>query len=894
MDGQSHNPAIQNFLQWQSRAQKNGRRGSDNAVDAHYISKIALEVWLTQTRIQGLLKALFEDADEVAPDAAYVAKHYLRPFAILLSVDCGRMIRLFVKRESLRDCKLPFCTEPTDFPKATGYNLFDAFYSSQWRYCAFNLEYGMDSNLCDDDILPILRKEERGKGGSAVVYKITVDRDYNRLVPSDNSDSTNSSTTRPPRDTFALKTYRRNSEAEKYFENERTAYKRLLYNSRPHANIIGYYGSFSRDSTYNIVLEHADRGTLNEYLKNTREPTSSAGIMAFWTQFLGILHGLNHVHGTSVNESDKPWTFLGWHHDLNPDNILVVSRNNASPYDCDFKIADFGLAHFQRCGTLTRDATDQDQHGSNAYSAPEAYRSRASERARLRVPQNAEIWSMGCILSEVATWVTEGMPKVEEYRRRRAEEVHSKAATNEELFFHDYKVLDAVNQIHEEIKRNRRRADRITDAVIQTLVKGMMIIRHDSRMSVKHSLDRSGQILDEARPTSGQEDGAIHTDQKRYPPCMPPGREQMAPHSLSSDQYPELPVRNSFRDRPPTEPAHEMPHYASRGKTSELNRNSPEISNPSSAVPSPRVSRETSVLSPQRLPGPTMAEVSTPLPGHEMSDSQPVPARERWMSQNTAGEPPLSMSVKAGLETKRAKDQRKDCKYPGEDQMRTLGSVLKGRDHVFLVDNAASMEPHKKQVRDVLELLSSLTARYDPNGLDLYFATEPNKTYQPRNNKQVLEFFDKHRPHSLTDMRTCFASIMEPYQARFGQKTNRWSRLLHPNSTPSKGPRKLSLYILTDGVWDPECDLITEIKTLVAGLQKEGMTNKHVGIQFIRFGDDASAIERLEKLDSGLLLDLDIVDTTPATDNVWKMLLGPLNSWFDDDRKRRLHVNGAS
>lgn len=27
----------------------------------------------------------------------------------------------------------------------------------------------------------------------------------------------------------------------------------------------------------------------------------------------------------------------------------------------------------------------------------------------------------------------------------------------------------------------------------------------------------------------------------------------------------------------------------------------------------------------------------------------------------------------------------------------------------------------------------------------------------------------------------------------------------------------------------------------------------------------------------------DIVDTTPANGNIWKMLHGAINSWFDDD-----------
>lgn len=112
-----------------------------------------------------------------------------------------------------------------------------------------------------------------------------------------------------------MKTYRRNSEAEKYFDNERTAYRRLRYNDRPHANIIGYYGSFVRDGTYNIILEYADRGTLNNYLQETHEPTDSTGIMTFWTQFLGILHGLAHIHGTHGPVLDEPWALLGY---MNP------------------------------------------------------------------------------------------------------------------------------------------------------------------------------------------------------------------------------------------------------------------------------------------------------------------------------------------------------------------------------------------------------------------------------------------------------------------------------------------------------------------------------------------------------------------------------------------------
>ena len=59
---------------------------------------------------------------------------------------------------------------------------------------------------------------------------------------------------------------------------------------------------------------------------------------------------------------------LRWHHDIDPSNILVISRSQDSPYDCDFKIADLGLAHFKRYISLLNDATADNKYGTNTYS----------------------------------------------------------------------------------------------------------------------------------------------------------------------------------------------------------------------------------------------------------------------------------------------------------------------------------------------------------------------------------------------------------------------------------------------------------------------------------------------------------------------------------------------
>ena len=227
------------------------------------------------------------------------------------------------------------------------------------------------------------------------------------------------------------------------------------------------------------------------------------------------------------------------------------------------------------------------------------------------------------------------------------------------------------------------------------------------------------------------------------------------------------------------------------------------------------------------------------------------------------------------------------------------------------------MALHRTKVEGVVELLSSLTAPYDPDGLDLYFSTEAGKQ-RPKSPEEFLRHLQDRPAKGLPDFRQRFATIIEKYQSKFG-KTNTFSKWLHPKSMPSKGPRALSLYVLTDGIWDPNCTLITEVKNLVGLLVAHNSPNKHVGIQFIRFGNDAVGRKRLRHLDDKLGLELyvalcqhlqvtvihlsltlptvlathniltgtsasrDTIDTTSADGNVWKMLLGAVNDWYDND-----------
>lgn len=184
-------PAIQDFLHWKDDPEihKKGCGGPANTVGTRYISKASLIKKLTKEKIEALLHELFRDVEQPAPDAEIVMRYYLRPFAILLCADFGRMISYFVEYLSLRDHLLPFAVESRDFPKSTRRDLYQAFCKEQWQFCPVELDKNMDYVMDSDYIIPITYKEKIGDGGSAQIYKIKIDEAYNSLQSSQSIDA---------------------------------------------------------------------------------------------------------------------------------------------------------------------------------------------------------------------------------------------------------------------------------------------------------------------------------------------------------------------------------------------------------------------------------------------------------------------------------------------------------------------------------------------------------------------------------------------------------------------------------------------------------------------------------------------------------------------------------
>jgi serine/threonine protein kinase len=56
----------------------------------------------------------------------------------------------------------------------------------------------------------------------------------------------------------------------------------LRYDSKPSPFVIAYYGSFIDNDTYNIILEFADRGNFEDFMRTTPEPSTGEEMIEFW------------------------------------------------------------------------------------------------------------------------------------------------------------------------------------------------------------------------------------------------------------------------------------------------------------------------------------------------------------------------------------------------------------------------------------------------------------------------------------------------------------------------------------------------------------------------------------------------------------------------------------
>ena len=135
--------------------------------------------------------------------------------------------------------------------------------------------------------------------------------------------------------------------------------------------------------------------------------------------------------------------------------------------------------------------------------APETYRSHeGSDSAPLQVTKAVDMWSIGCVFSEVAVWAHHGWKRVDEYRRRRSDEIEARGGGRGEYIFHwDGSLLDAVDNIHQDMLGKNTVKDLLTRAVLDRLVVDML--QHEARPHAHFVFDRSKRLVKECEKRLG-------------------------------------------------------------------------------------------------------------------------------------------------------------------------------------------------------------------------------------------------------------------------------------------------------------------------------------------------------------------------------------------------------
>jgi hypothetical protein len=180
---------IQEFFQWIDKQREYSiiDPGSDERAELNSITPI--KVYFKNNsyeKLNAILAALFIPEDP--PDLAEViVQSYTAGFSILLHIGKGKFIESFSERNSLDDGHLPLdpSSKPTSFPKSSDEGFFERFCKWQWRFSCpiFRRNHLNNEHFSENQVLPIAKKEQLGRGGSAVLFKIRLYNEYNELLP---------------------------------------------------------------------------------------------------------------------------------------------------------------------------------------------------------------------------------------------------------------------------------------------------------------------------------------------------------------------------------------------------------------------------------------------------------------------------------------------------------------------------------------------------------------------------------------------------------------------------------------------------------------------------------------------------------------------------------------
>jgi len=153
-------------------------------------------------------------------------------------------------------------------------------------------------------------------------------------------------------------------------------------------------------------------------------------------------------------------------------------------------------------------------------------------------------------------------------------------------------------------------------------------------------------------------------------------------------------------------------------------------------------------------------------------------------------------------------------------------------------------------------VLSRFAKPSDEDGIEIYFTMKHDVVKKSKKMTKLVDIVRKHKGNlnGSSNIKLCLDRILKPYEQNLiAQKEY---RAAHAVSASSDDQKPLTVYILTNGLWNGRADPTDSIRDMVSVLEQCHCRSSQVGIQFIGFGNDEAALARLDHYDDDLGLSM--------------------------------------
>ncbi|PFH62082.1 hypothetical protein XA68_15173 [Ophiocordyceps unilateralis] len=412
----------------------------------------------------------------------------------------------------------------------------DKFLSKQAYFCTVVLRKREEVYVRNGDFqrLPYLQEKPLGCGSFGSVFKVTIAAGHFCDGHSDMGFGYNTEPIEMARKDYIT------SDAFRAKDEYQVMKKILSSPTRKCDNIVESLGCLQIGSRYSLFMPLAICDLHDYILENHRaKPRTRRAKADIVRCAAGLASGLHFLHEEIMTPDFE--RLVCYHMDLTPSNILIFREDKGDGLQNVWKLSDFGMSRVKirrdsRGGNVkekdfnnlfVRRVKPRDPsasatlnlRGEGTYLAPE------SIAATPLMQASSDVWSLGCVVSVIFTYLEEGGDGVERYQDGRVQ--HRKADGYDRFFlrgtkFKKSQVHPLVKSWHTELigkatKRDANEGEALA-YVLRSLESDVLQVDHGSRWrakSVKEMLETAFKLY------RGLGEGLVSTDHRLPTPPNP-------------------------------------------------------------------------------------------------------------------------------------------------------------------------------------------------------------------------------------------------------------------------------------------------------------------------------------------------------------------------------------